>query len=135
MNRTRLVVNGRTILVTHGSKKEVPAPRADIFAYANPGEEHLLPKAPVAEPQDSYWEDERYGVKFPIVDTLQPESQWFAAATILAWYSCNYDMLMAYVKKGWIACAIQRNARARRFRVLKPNELADEKVRRALKRK
>lgn len=130
---TRMYINGRPVFVSVG-KARAQAPAVDAFAVTK-GNEDALPKPPPPPDPTTFWEDVRYGVRFRFVDVLQPADAWVSASTVQYWYSLSYDMLMDCVKRGLVDCVIDKATKARRFRVLDPRALTDDKVARAAKRK
>ena len=133
---SRIFINGRVYSVSSSARREK---RPVVFEDPQMQDKRDADLSPVAQPPPAvpttFIEDTRYDVKFRIVDVLQPEAEWVAASTMLYWYSCNYDMLMEYVKKGWVDCAVLRGSAVRRFRSLNLKALVDDRVRRAVKRK
>lgn len=130
---SRILIGGRPYFVSGVTQRERAAPKSDPNIVDKKNEDALT-KLEIKH-ETTFVEDEKTKIKFPIVDTLQPETDWVSAHTIMAWYSANYDMIAQWIRDGWISCAILRGTSARKYRVLKPKELLDDKVRRALKRR
>ena len=73
--------------------------------------------------------DPKSGLAYQIKEKLDPK-EWVTADILMGWYSASFPMVVSWVNHGRVAAAMERGSPTKRYRVLDPKYLLDEKVRR-----
>lgn len=139
----RIIVNGRVVVASPGSREEQRARKnelaakgwADIYALANTepgadakgkraqGEHAIAPLQPLPHPKPvqpvpTFVLDEGSGVRFRVEPKLSMELGWVTAQTIGRWFDVQPHTVHHLARIGLLDAAMEAGTPTRRFRVL-----------------
>lgn len=78
---------------------------------------------------ESVFIDPKSGLAYEMKDRLDPR-EWVTADVVMGWYSASFEMVVAWVTHGRLSAAMERGSPTKRYRVLDPKYLLEDKVRR-----
>lgn len=131
---TRVVVNGRLLYVGGGPTGGMSA---GALERAVDDEGKPLPPEPIVVrdegPAAGHPWDDPDGITYRVVSRLAADGGWVSAATVMRWYTVDFDVVVRWCAMGLLDAAMEAGSPSKRYRVRDPWKLkvaADDEARR-----